>query len=307
MIVKSETLNALRTGFSKIFEDAKAKAQSQYQQVATVVQSASASTTYGWLGEFPKLREWVGDRAMKNMREYGYVIINKKYESTVNVDRSDIEDDNLGVYTPLVAEMGHAAATHPDEIIFPLLAEGTTRLCYDGKPFFSAEHPVLAADGTTSKAVSNLLTPSTDPGAAWYLLDTARPLRPFIFQERTKPELQAITDPNQDYVFTTDKYPFGIRYRCNGGYGFWQQAICSTEALTAESFEEALITMQSFKADGGRPLGLGTGGAAGLMLVVPVSLQSAALDVVGVQLLGNGGTNKWFGAATILVSPWLTA
>ena len=61
------------------------------------------------------------------------------------------------------------------------------------------------------------------------------------------------------------KIPYGIRYRCNGGYGFWQQAVCCTDDLTADNFELALATMQGFKADGGRPLGLGFGGKAGTL------------------------------------------
>lgn len=88
--------------------------------------------------------------------------------------------------------------------------------------------------------------------------------------------MQVITNPDNDYVFMKDKIPYGIRYRCNGGYGFWQQAVCSTQELNAANFAAALEAMQSFRADGGRPLGLGFGGEAGTMLVVPPSLQSAA-------------------------------
>ena len=34
--------------------------------------SSNAQNTYGWLGQFPKLREWVGDRVFRNMKEEGY-------------------------------------------------------------------------------------------------------------------------------------------------------------------------------------------------------------------------------------------
>ncbi|MCG6541625.1 Mu-like prophage major head subunit gpT family protein [Pseudomonas sp. KSR10] len=37
-------------------------ASSQFKEIATVVPSATASSTYGWLGQFPKLREWMGAR-----------------------------------------------------------------------------------------------------------------------------------------------------------------------------------------------------------------------------------------------------
>lgn len=71
-VVTSGLVNALRTGFSKEFEDAKAAAPTQWAAVATRVPSGNASNTYGWLGQFPKLSEWTGQRAFKSIREFGY-------------------------------------------------------------------------------------------------------------------------------------------------------------------------------------------------------------------------------------------
>jgi phage major head subunit gpT-like protein len=311
-LVTNALLLALRTGFSAEFEKAKSKAVSSWDKVATRISSGSASNTYGWLGQFPALREWVGDRVIKDMSASGYSVVNKLYEGTVGVKRTDIEDDNLGVYSPLLQEMGYAAATHPDSLVFALLGAGRATTCYDGKNFFAADHPVfLQADGTGDVvATSNLLRPAADDAVItdltpWYLLDVSRPLKPLIFQERTAPELQAILDPKQDHVFVKDEYLYGVRYRCNAGFGFWQQSVCCTDELDADNFEAALAMMQGFKADGGRPLGLGRTGKAGLMLVVPATLYSDALRVVAVQNLANGASNPWYDAATILNSPWI--
>lgn len=306
-LVTSDILKSLRTGFKSEFQTALSKTPCYWEKVSTRVPSNTTGNTYGWLGQFPKLREWVGDRALKSIKEHGYTVTNKTYESTVDIPRTAFEDDTLGVYKPLFAEMGHAAATHPDEIVFGLLKEGETGLCYDGKPFFAADHPVYPeVDGTGSpESISNLLAPDASPGKPWYLLDISRPLKPFIFQERTLPELKALTNTDNDTVFMKDKYLFGIRYRCNGGYGFWQQAIKSTHPLTEEAFEEALLTLQGFKADGGRPLNLGFGGEAGLLLVVPSALQAAARKILVAERNDNGASNVWFKAASLLVSPWL--
>ena len=306
-VVTSALINALRTGFSKEFEDAKSAAPTQWAAVATRVPSGNASNTYGWLGQFPKLSEWTGQRAFKSIREYGYSVTNKLYEATVDIPRTAIEDDQIGVYAPLFREMGYAAATHPDEIVFGLLRDGKTAACYDGKMFFTKDHPVFQnVDGTgTQSAAANLIEPETGAVAPWFLLDVSRPLRPFIFQERTTPELQVITTPDNDYVFMNDKIPYGIRYRCNGGYGFWQQAVMSAEALNPASFEKALTLMQGFTADGGRPLGLGMGGKAGTLLVVPPVHQAAARKVIVAERDDAGASNIWFDAATIVVSPWL--
>ena len=38
-------------------------------------------------------------------------------------------------------EMGRAAATHPDELVFETVANGFTEECFDGQPFFDTDHP----------------------------------------------------------------------------------------------------------------------------------------------------------------------
>ena len=306
-IVNSTVLTSLRTAYSSYFEQAKAAAPAQWAQVATLVPSTSTSNTYGWLGQFPKLSEWSGARSYKSIKEYGYTVTNIKYEASVKIPREAFEDDNLGIYTPLFQEMGYAAATHPDEIIFGLLKAGKTNDCYDGKKFFAKDHPVYPnVDGTGSAGTAaNLIEPTEGAVDPWFLLDVSRPLMPFIFQDRTKAELDAITSTDNDSVFNDDEYPFGIRYRCNGGYGFWQQAVCSTEALNPASFEKALTLMQSQKADGGRPLGLGFGGKASTLLVVPPTHQAAARKVLAAERDDSGASNIWYDAAVLLVSPWL--
>ena len=87
-VVTSALINALRTGFSKEFEDAKSAAPSQWSAVATRVPSGNASNTYGWLGQFPKLSEWTGQRAFKSIKEYGYSVTNKLYECMKPASRS---------------------------------------------------------------------------------------------------------------------------------------------------------------------------------------------------------------------------
>lgn len=307
-IVTSPLLASLRAGFGRVFEDAKSKAPTTWATAATHVPSTASSTTYGWLGQYPRLREWVGPRVVKSMQEHGYSIVNKLHEGTVGVKQTDIEDDNLGIYAPLFKEMGYAAATHPDEMVFGLLGKGTSTPCFDGQNFFDTDHPVFSeVDGTgTATTVSNLIDPATgSPLPAWYILDVSRPLKPLIFQERTKPELLAITDSKQDHVFMNDEFLYGVRYRCNAGFGFWQQAVCCRDTLNAANFGKALALMQGYKADGGRPLALGRGGKSGTLLVVPSSLYSAALDVVGVQLINGGESNKYYDAATIINCAWL--
>ena len=158
-LVTPALISALFTGFNKNFQDALGEVPSQYTEIATVIQSTTKSNTYGWLGKFPSLRKWVGDRVINSMAAHGYAITNEDYESTVGVDRNDIEDDQLGIYAPLFAEMGRAAGVHPDEQVFAVLAAGFTTACYDGQYFFDTDHPVYPnVDGTgTPASVANLV------------------------------------------------------------------------------------------------------------------------------------------------------
>ncbi len=298
-ILTPALLQGLKTGFRAEYARGLEMVEPMHQDIATTIPSATASNTYGWLGQFPQLREWVGDRQVKDMAAHGYQIVNKLYESTVGVKRTDIEDDNLGVYAPLMQEMGRAAASHPDELVFGLLGDAHNADCFDGKKFFATDHQVAEnVDGTgTKRAVSNLKAGSAD---AWYLLDTSRAIKPLIFQERTKPELQALTDTKDESVFTKDQYRYGIRARHNVGLGFWQMAYKSSQPLNAANFGEAYDAMLGMKADGGRPLAIKP-----TVLVVPVSLRSAAAELLNMQFLAGGGSNPNYQIVKLIVSPWL--
>ena len=56
--------------------------------------------------------------------------------------RDDIEDDNYGVYTPMMEAMGESTALHKDERVSEAVKNGFTEKCYDGQPFFSERHQV---------------------------------------------------------------------------------------------------------------------------------------------------------------------
>ncbi|WP_434777687.1 Mu-like prophage major head subunit gpT family protein [Neisseria sp. Ec49-e6-T10] len=298
MIITPSVLLALMTGFKTSFQNGLGMANSRYADIATVITSSTKSNTYGWLGQWPAFREWIGDRVFKDMQAHGYTIENKHFESSVAVNRNDIEDDNLGIYKSLFEEMGRASAAFPDEQVFALLAKGISELCYDGQNFFDTDHPVFPnVDGTgTVSTVSNYYTGTETP---WYLLDTSRSLKPLIYQQRKPMTFTAMTDTKDEGVFMRNEYRYGVDGRNNVGFGFWQMAACSKEALTAANFEKVYTTMRSLKADGGRPLGIRP-----TLLVVPPNLLGAAEDIIKVATI-NGTTNKNFNRVEILETEWL--
>jgi phage major head subunit gpT-like protein len=276
-----------------------------YKVIATIINSNSKSNTYGWLGKFPRLREWIGDRVFEDIKSSSYVIENKKYEATLNVGREDIEDDNLGMYRPLAKAMADEVIAFYNRNIADLLKGGFENLCYDGRPFFDTEHPVYPkADGSGNAAsVSNILKYSNlegSEGSPWFLLSLSGTLKPIILQQRTNPEFEQLYDTKNDVVFIKDQYLYGIRYRGSFGYGFWQQAVASKQPLTAMNYEAARLQMRQFKRDGGDPLGI-----VPTHLVVSSDNESAARLILEAQLIDGGDSNVNYHTAELIVSPWL--
>lgn len=291
MIVNRESLSALYTGFKAAFNNAFSGVTSNWTKVATLIPSTTAQENYGWLGQFPKLREWIGDRQVKSLSASGYQIVNKDYEASIGVPRNDIEDDSYGVFSPLFASMGQAAAVHPDEIVFQLLAAGFSTTCFDGQYFFDTDHPVGAG------VVSNT---GGGAGAPWFLLDTSRPLKPLIFQKRQDYKLTSMIDENDEGVWMRKEYRYGVDARVNAGYGFWQMAYGSKQTLDAAAFNAAVVAMMSQKSDEGRPLGIKP-----TLLVVGPSNRAAAMAIIEAETLASGASNTNFKAVELYVCEWL--
>lgn len=146
MQITPAALRALNTQFSGLFQRGYAAAGPMYQQLATMVPSTTKSNTYGWMERIPRLREWIGERLVNNLAAHAYSIENKRFEDTLEVDRDDFEDDNLGVYAPLAEMLGQAAATYPDDVLISLLQNGESNACFDGQNFFDTDHPINKFD-----------------------------------------------------------------------------------------------------------------------------------------------------------------
>lgn len=140
MIINQQALVTLNTGFSAAFNKGFTGVQPRYTKIATTVPSSTADQKYAWIGNFPKMREWIGERTIQNIAAYDYTVKNKKFESTIAVSRDEIEDDQYGIYAPMVTALGQEAAKHPDDLVFKAMRNGFEQTCYDGKPFFSTDH-----------------------------------------------------------------------------------------------------------------------------------------------------------------------
>ena len=297
MLVNKSNLSIMFVALQSTFNNALDNAPMVWDKVAMKIVSTTSQNDYAWLSKFPKMRQWIGDKNIKSLEAFKYSIPNIDWEATVEVDRNDIEDDNLGIYKPQAQMAGESAAQLPDEIVMGLVNTGFTSLCFDGQYFFDTDHLVggIAVTNKGNKALSIatlaaaqgsygayrtamrkfkddegrplnilanvLLVPpalediantlmTTDrledgkpnpykgtamvvvdarlaSDTAWFLLDTTKAVKPFIYQERKAPVFVEQTDAQADDVFSRKKFKFGAEARAAGGYGFWQLAFGS--------------------------------------------------------------------------------
>ncbi len=300
MIVNKETIKNVFISLKTTFNNAFGAAPSVWQKIAMKVTSTTSQNDYAWLSKFPRMRQWIGDKNVKSLEAAKYTIPNKDWEATIEVDRNDIEDDQLGIYAPQAQMAGESAAQLPDEIVMDLVNGGFTNTGFDGQYFFDTDHvvdeasvsnkltvalsvatqaAVIASYGAARTAMRKFkddegrplnITPNVllvppalehialaivnndrlDDGkanpykgtaevvvdarltsdTAWYLLDTTKPVKPFIYQERKAPVFVEQTSAENDDVFNRKKFKFGAEARASGGYGFWQLAVGSTGA-----------------------------------------------------------------------------
>ncbi len=291
MIVNQANLRGMFIGFRTSFNTGFRGAETFWSQIATLVPSSVLEEKYGWLGQFPRLREWVGDRIVKNLVVHDYAIKNIEFESTIGVEKREIETDQYGVYNPIMEEFGYAAATHPDELAFGLLEKGFETPCYDGQYFFDTDHPV------GNQSVSNM---QAGNGPPWFLLDTGRALKPLIFQRRKDYNLVTVMQEESIPVFMRNEYLYGVDCDLNVGFGFWQLAAGSKAELNADNFDALYAGMFGLRSDEGRPLGIRP------RTIVYGPSNSARVDqLIKVQLSVGGGNNIRYNKVECLEVPWL--
>lgn len=297
MLVNAEAIQAIFWTLKTTYNNAFDAAPSTWEKIAMKVPSGGRENIYAWLERFPRMKKWIGEKDVKALAAHGYTVVNDDFEATIEVDRNDIEDDNLGIYAPQAQNAGYSAKQLADEIVYDLVNNGFVNACYDGQSFFSQAHIVrgnavsnksslpltiagqaaamktYGAARTAMRKITDeegrplnvvpkvlLVPPALEDTAnalmtnerlndgmpnpykgtsevvcdarlisdtAWYLLDTTKPVRPFVYQERKAPVFVQQTDPEADDVFMRRMFKFGAEARAAGGYGFWQLAFGS--------------------------------------------------------------------------------
>ncbi len=297
MQITPALLVSLAQGFNGAFKRGFESVQSTYGLVAMTIPSTADAENFGWMKELPGMREWVGQRVINNLEASTATLKNKSWEHTIGVDRENIEDDKLGIYTPMLSMQGEIVARHPDELVWGLLPTGFATKGFDGQYYFDTDHIGYTAAG----AEVSWSNTGGGAGAPWFLFDLSRNfMKPLIFQERKKAEFTSLTNPESDHVFLNRKFLYGADARYVAGFGFHQLAYGSKATLDATSFTAARLALETQRRPDGSPLPV-----RATHLVCGPSRRAEAEAVLMKEYLASGESNTNYKAVNLVVDPQL--
>lgn len=116
--------------------------------------STTAANFYAWLDQIPGFRQWVGDRQFKNVRGQKFEIVNLDFEDSVSMGKNEIEDDQYGVYAPIVQMMAEMWSLKKFQLVIDVLTGNPA--CFTGKNFFAENHPY--GDNTITNVTTDALS-----------------------------------------------------------------------------------------------------------------------------------------------------
>ena len=175
MLINATTLSAVFVNLKTTFNKAFGAAPTIWAKIATKVPSTGSENQYAWVDGFPRMKKWIGEKALKSLKGSKYTVTNDDFEATVEVDRNHIEDDQLGIYGPIAEMAAQSSAQLPDELVIALVNQSFANLCFDGQYFIDIDHPVgdgaggfvsVSNKGTKQLSCASMATAQASFGAA---------------------------------------------------------------------------------------------------------------------------------------------
>ncbi len=153
--------------------------------------SESAAEQHIFLGDLPAFRAWTGDRRMGQLEAHKIFIQNRDWSSGIAIHRSNILDDQLGLFMPNIAMLPEKGERHKGQFITEALISGfgtapnfgsftdpsswlPDGTCYDGENFFATTHTL---EGGPNQ--SNLITDTLSDTGLENAYITMRKLKSF--------------------------------------------------------------------------------------------------------------------------------
>lgn len=120
--------------------------------IAWYMQSDGASEKFRFGGDVPEMEKMVGgEREFATLTNADFEIRNERFGAGITMHEDDLDDDRIGIYAPIVAQLGQNAAAFPSRYIGYYLLNGFAGnlfpekklgagVAYTGSQFFSASH-----------------------------------------------------------------------------------------------------------------------------------------------------------------------
>lgn len=102
----------------------------------------SARIDINFLANHPVMQAWNGPRVQKNARHYNFTISYSKYESTLPVQRTLLQNDRTGAVERMIVDFQALAITSQDKSVATAFdaSTGAGPTGYDGAALFSTAH-----------------------------------------------------------------------------------------------------------------------------------------------------------------------
>jgi len=159
MDINRTTMESLFLGFNLQFQNGLGASPEQWKQFSTIVPSSTSANVYPFLEQFGGMREWSGERHIKNLSSKKMEIVNRDFEDTVSVKRNDIEDDQYNIYGSLIAQMGQNAGRLWQELVVQALTAASSNWL-DGNAFFGTTRK-YGSSSVISNSVGTALSETT--------------------------------------------------------------------------------------------------------------------------------------------------
>lgn len=208
--IEDDQLDLIRL---RIREMASRVALHRHQMIVNAMASGSSATAYDGNTFFGQ--RTVGNQVVSNFSDQGLNADSLQEAITTMMEVPDDQGEPMGVMpdTLLVGPSLMWAATELVESPVSVRREG------GGTDFLNV------FQGKLRVVVSPYLSGAN--GSKWFLLDTKRPIRPIVLQQRSDVPVEFTAleaSSGSESAFMRDLFLYGVRGRYNVGYGLWQLA-----------------------------------------------------------------------------------
>lgn len=131
-----------------------------YPRIATVVMTDKLLNREIWLNAVANMHLWEGPRQINRISAESLPIVTRPHSNAIAISRSDIMNDQLGLYSPMVDKLAETYPFALDDLVITMMCAGIAGTAlgttYDGQNLIDTDHVFRSADaGVTAFQYSN--------------------------------------------------------------------------------------------------------------------------------------------------------